>query len=205
MSERAELLGADALLCVTPYYNKTNQDGLKLYYKRIADSVDIPIIMYNVPSRTGLNIDASTACDIAKNNPNIVAIKEASGNIEQIKKIKENSNLDIYSGNDNQIYDIMSLGGSGVISVLANICPLETHEIVSEYLNGHFDYSYFLQNKYTELCQALSSDVNPIPIKKAMEYLNLSEGILREPLVELDEEKTKKLVKTLNKYNLKSR
>ena len=137
MSKEAEEVGADGLLCVTPYYNKTNQDGLKLYYKRISDAVNIPIIMYNVPSRTGVNIKPETAIDIAKENKNVIAIKEASGNIDQVKQITESKALDVYSGNDDQIFDVVDAGGIGVISVLANIFPNETHDIVKEYLKGN--------------------------------------------------------------------
>lgn len=205
LSQRAEYVGADALLCVTPYYNKTNQEGLKLYYKRIADSVDIPIIMYNVPSRTGLNINPETAIDIARSNEKIVGIKEASGNIDNVKKINESGVLDIYSGNDNQIFDIVKNGGIGVISVLANIYPNEVHKMVMDYLNGNIVDSLYLQEISMDLIDNLFIDVNPIPVKKAMEYLNMNTGLLREPLVELEEEKTKKLVKSINEYNSKIR
>lgn len=205
LSQRAEEVGADALLCVTPYYNKTNQDGLKLYYKRIADSVDIPVIMYNVPSRTGLNIKPETAIDIAKDNENIVGIKEASGNIDNVIKLNNANVLDIYSGNDNQIYEIMNNGGIGVISVLANIYPNIVHDMVMEYLNGNIGYSYIMQEDAMDLIDNLFSDVNPIPVKKAMEYLNMNSGILREPLIELSEEKTKTLVKSIGNFNKKNR
>ena len=199
-SKEAEIYGADGLLCVTPYYNKTNQEGLKLYYKRISDSVNIPIIMYNVPSRTGVNILPKTAIDIAKNNENIVAIKEASGKIEQLQELSKSNDLIIYSGNDDQIYDAMECGGKGVISVLANIFPKETHDIVNDYLIGNKKESLKKQKKALELIRALFSDVNPIPIKKAVEIEGLCNGYLREPLVELDNEKTKKLQVAINNY-----
>ncbi len=200
LSQGAEQRGADGLLCVTPYYNKTNQDGLKLYYKRIADSVDIPIIMYNVPSRTGLNIEPQTAIEIGQENENIIGIKEASGNIEQVKEIAKSNTLDIYSGNDDQIYDVINEGGIGVISVFANLFPNEAHEIVYEYLNGNKETSKKLQEEALEVIKELFNDVNPIPVKKAMEVEGMCSGIIKEPLIELNEEKTKKLVKAINDY-----
>ena len=193
LSKKAESMGADALLCVTPYYNKTNQNGLKLYYNRIASNVNIPVIMYNVPSRTGVNINPNTAIEIAKENDNVVAIKEASGNLEQVKIITQSNALDVYSGNDDQTVDILDLGGIGVISVLANIYPKYTHDMVMEYLNGNIVESRRMQHKVLNLCKGLFCDVNPIPVKKAMEYLDMDSGILREPLIELDDEKTMEL------------
>ena len=203
LSQGAEARGADGLLCVTPYYNKTNQEGLKLYYKRIASSVDIPIIMYNVPSRTGLNIEPQTAIEIGKENENIVGIKEASGNINQVKEIAKSKTLDIYSGNDDQIYDIVKEGGIGVISVFANLFPNEAHDIVYEYLYGNIERSRQLQEEAQEVIRELFNDVNPIPVKKAMELEKMCRGIIKEPLVELNEEKTKRLVKAINDYKNK--
>ena len=200
LSQGAEERGADGLLCVTPYYNKTNQDGLKLYYKRIADSVNIPIIMYNVPSRTGLNIEPQRAIDIGKENENIIGIKEASGNIENVRKIAKSKVLDIYSGNDDQIYDVIAEGGIGVISVFANLFPNEAHDIVYEYLNGNKEKSRQMQEEALEVIKELFNDVNPIPVKKAMELEGMCSGIIKEPLVELNEEKTKRLVKAIDKY-----
>lgn len=200
LSQGAEERGADGLLCVTPYYNKTNQDGLKLYYKRIADSVNIPIIMYNVPSRTGLNIEPETAIEIGKENENIIGIKEASGNIENVRKIAKSKVLDIYSGNDDQIYDVIAEGGIGVISVFANLFPNEAHDIVYEYLNGNKEKSRQMQEEALEVIKELFNDVNPIPVKKAMELEGMCSGIIKEPLVELNEEKTKRLVKAINNY-----
>ena len=200
LSQGAEERGADGLLCVTPYYNQTNQDGLKLYYKRIADSVNIPIIMYNVPSRTGLNIEPETAIEIGKENENIIGIKEASGNIENVRKIAKSKVLDIYSGNDDQIYDVIAEGGIGVISVFANLFPNEAHDIVYEYLNGNKEKSRQMQEEALEVIKELFNDVNPIPVKKAMELEGMCSGIIKEPLVELNEEKTKRLVKAIDKY-----
>ncbi len=200
LSTEAESIGVDGLLCITPYYNKTNQEGLKRYYGNIADSVNIPIIMYNVQSRTGVNINPETAIDICKNNKNIVAIKEASGNISQVAKILENNSLEVYSGNDDQTVPILSLGGIGVISVIANIFPKQTHDLVMNYLNGNIEKARKMQLKMLNLCRNLFSDVNPIPIKKAMEILGLANGYLREPLIELDNEKTKSLTKAIENF-----
>ena len=205
MSKKAENLGVDGLLCVTPYYNKTNQKGLKLYYKRIADAVDIPIIMYNVPSRTGVNILPETAIDIAQNNPNVIAIKEASGKLEQVKTITESGALDVYSGNDDQIYDVIDAGGIGVISVLANIFPEETHNIVNEYLKGNKKLALQMQKDALDLIKNLFSDVNPIPVKKAVAIKGLCSDLLREPLIPLDEEKTQKLVLSIKQYENKQK
>ena len=200
MSKEAEKLGSDALLCVTPYYNKTNQEGLKKYYKSISDNVNIPVIMYNVPSRTGVNILPETAKEIRKENKNIVAIKEASGNISQVANLSCDNKLDIYSGNDDQILPILSLGGIGVISVIANIFPKEIHNLVYSYLNGDIKEARKLQIESLKLCRALFSDVNPIPIKKATQIMNLTNGILKEPLISLDSEKTKILRKEIDNY-----
>ena len=200
LSKKAEYVGADGLLCVTPYYNKTNQDGLKLYYKRIADAVDIPIIMYNVPSRTGVNIAPETAIEIGKRNENIVAIKEASGNIAQVKAICDAKVIDVYSGNDDQIFDVMDAGGIGVISVLANIFPKETHKIVKEYMKGNKEKSLQMQKEALEVVKALFSDVNPIPVKKAVELEGFCDGYVREPLIQLNSEKTLKLVQAIDDY-----
>ncbi len=168
----AEKLGADAFLMVTPYYNKTSQAGLIAHYNYIADRVNKPIILYNVPSRTGVDITPQTYKELSR-HPNIVATKEASGNISKIAEIKYlcGDDLEIYSGNDDQIVPIMSLGGIGVISVLSNILPKETHNICEYYLSGDTDKSTDLQIKYTGLINALFSDVNPIPIKQAMNLL----------------------------------
>lgn len=200
LSKEAEKVGADGLLCVTPYYNKTSQDGLKRYYGKIAESVDIPIIMYNVPPRTGMNITLETMIDIAKNNSNIVAIKEASGNISAIAKILASNALDVYSGNDDQTVPILSLGGIGVISVVANIFPKEMHNMVMDYLNGNVEQARDMQLKMLELCNALFCDINPIPVKKTMEILGMANGYIREPLIELDNDKTKILTKAINNF-----
>lgn len=205
LAEQAEDVGVDGLLCVTPYYNKTNQEGLKLYYKRISDAVKVPIIMYNVPSRTGVNILPETAIEIAKRNKNVVAIKEASGKIDQVKTITESKALDVYSGNDDQIFDVMDAGGIGVISVLANVFPNQTHRIIEEYQKGNKEESLRMQKEALELVKALFSDVNPIPVKKAVESIGLCEGYVREPLVELDYKKTQRLLFEMEDYRSKNR
>lgn len=195
LSIEAENAGADGLLIVTPYYNGTTQKGLVNHYTKIANSVSIPIILYNVPSRTGINIEPSTVEEIVKNTRNIKAIKEASGNISKIIELKERlgSNIDIYSGNDDQIIPILSIGGIGVISVLANIMPKETHEMVIEYLNGNTEKARKIQLKTLKLIKALFVEKNPIPVKKALELMGMINGTLREPLIELEEKHTKEL------------
>lgn len=200
LSKQAEYSGADALLCVTPYYNKTTQEGLKKYYSSIADSVKIPVIMYNVPSRTGLNIQADTAIELAKEVNNIVAIKEASGDISQVAKLLESGVIDVYSGNDDQIVPTLSLGGLGVISVVANIFPKQVHDMVTNYLEGNTNLSRKMQLEMLNLCKSLFCEVNPIPIKKATQILSMTNGILREPLVEMSDKNTKVLNKVLHEY-----
>lgn len=189
MSKTAEMLGADGLLVVTPYYNKATQDGLFLHYKAIAEAVNIPIIMYNVPSRTGCNILPETAVRIAKECENIVAMKEASGNIAQVATLAKLGKgvLDIYSGNDDEVVPILSLGGIGVISVLSNIAPKETHEMVMEYLEGDRNRALELQLKYLDVIHALFSEVNPIPVKAALNLMGKHAGTLRLPLTQMSE------------------
>lgn len=204
MSKEASLMGADGLLIVTPYYNKTTQKGLVNHYSKIASSVDIPIILYNVPSRTGLNLEPSTIKDIFVNNENVVGLKEASGNISNVAKIMDltEGKISLYSGNDDQIVPILSLGGCGVISVIANILPKQTHDLVRNYLDGNVSISRNEQIKMLKLCKALFSEVNPIPVKKAMELMGLCSGYLREPLVEMDDNNTKVLIKEMKDYGI---
>lgn len=189
MSKTAESLGVDGLLVVTPYYNKATQEGLFLHYKAIADAVKIPIIMYNVPSRTGLNLLPETAVRIAKECKNVVAIKEASGNIDQVVNLAKLGRgvLDIYSGNDDEVVPIMSLGGIGVISVLSNIAPQETHDMVMEYLEGDRTKALDIQLKYLDVIHALFCEVNPIPVKAALNMMGKNSGVLRLPLTEMSE------------------
>ena len=186
LSKYAETVGADGLLVVTPYYNKTTQQGLVSHYTAIANSVSLPIILYNVPSRTGLNITPETYLELSKIE-NIVAVKEASGNISQVAKIAElcGDNLNIYSGNDDQVLSILSLGGLGVISVLSNIYPKYVHNMVINYLSGKHEEALKAQLNSLSLIDALFSEVNPIPIKEALNILGFNFGKPRLPLVEM--------------------
>ena len=195
LSKEAYKAGADALLVVTPYYNKATQKGLKEHFTMVAEAVDLPMILYNVPSRTGCNILPQTAVDMAKNVDNIVAIKEASGNISQVVTLAALAEgcIDIYSGNDDQVIPLLSLGGKGVISVLSNVAPRQTHDMVMEYLNGNTEKALQLQLQLHELCQALFCEVNPIPVKKAAELMGLCGGTLRRPLTEMEPENVKRL------------
>lgn len=203
MSKEAEALGADGLLVVTPYYNKTSQSGLVKHYYAIADSVNIPIIVYNVPSRTGCNIKPETYLELSK-HPNIRAAKEASGDISAVAKIISlcKGELDIYSGNDDQIVPVLSLGGIGVISVFANICPDISHEIVNAYLRGDTLESAEKQLKYLKLINALFSDVNPIPVKAAMDIMGFPCGKCRLPLDTMDDKSFEKLKDIMQEYSL---
>lgn len=203
MSKYAESVGADGLLLVTPYYNKTTQKGLIAHFSKIAESVNIPIILYNVPSRTGLNIEPETCLELSK-IPNIVAIKEASGNISQVAKIANlcNDELTIYSGNDDQILPILSLGGLGVISVLSNVYPKFVHEMVMDYLTGNWQKATASQIYSLPLINALFSEVNPIPIKYALNKIGFNCGIPRLPLIELSD-KNKERIDTLLKETSK--
>ena len=203
LSKEAEKLGADALLVVTPYYNKTSQRGLIAHFTAIADSVNIPIILYNVPSRTGVNITLDTYAVLAKHK-NIVAVKEASGNISAIAQIIEKcgDDLDVYSGNDDQIVPIMSLGGKGVISVLSNVLPRETHQIAQYCLDNDFASAAALQLKYLDLANNLFIDVNPIPVKEAMNILGMKSGECRLPLVKMEQSKIDALTASLKNAGL---
>lgn len=194
MSKIAERLGADGILVVTPYYNKTTQRGLIAHYKAIAESVSIPIILYNVPSRTGVNIEPQTCLELSKID-NIVAIKEASGNISQVAQISNlcGDNLYIYSGNDDQIVPICSLGGIGVISVLSNIKPKFVHDMVYNFLDRNTDEARKMQLNILPLINSLFSEVNPIPIKYALNELGFNFGVPRLPLVEFSDNNKKVL------------
>lgn len=187
MSKYAESVGVDGLLVITPYYNKTTQNGLIKHFKAINDEVKTPIILYNVPSRTGINITPKTLAKLAQFS-NVKAIKEASGNISQVVQMKElcRDSIDIYSGNDDQIVAIMSLGGKGVISVLANIIPKKVHDIVEKCLNNNFKEALDIQLDTLSLANTLFIDANPIPVKTAMNLMGLDVGPLRLPLCEMD-------------------
>lgn len=197
----AEEAGADAFLMVTPYYNKTSQRGLVAHYNYIADRVDKPIILYNVPSRTGVAIKPETYKEISK-HPNIVAVKEANGDLSAVAKTKYlcGDELDIYSGNDDQTVPIMSLGGIGVISVLSNILPGVMHRMCEEYLSGNTKEATEMQIKYTGLMNALFSDVNPIPVKEAMNILGMNAGPCRLPLYPMAESAIDSLKEKLKEF-----
>ncbi|MGN0436281.1 MAG: 4-hydroxy-tetrahydrodipicolinate synthase [Wujia sp.] len=204
LSQEAEKYGADGLLVVTPYYNKATQKGLIAHFTAVANSVKLPIIMYNVPSRTGTNIQPETAVYLAQNVDNIVAIKEASGNISQVMKLMSLADgcIDLYSGNDDQVVPIMSLGGKGVISVLANVAPKQTHDMVMKYIEGDVKGSLDIQLKARELCDALFCEVNPIPVKKGVELLGLCRGDLRMPLTEIEPANAQRLEKAMRDFGI---
>ena len=204
LSTKAEKYGADGLLLVTPYYNKTTQKGLIAHFTDIANAVKIPVILYNVPSRTGCNILPETAAYLAKNVENIVGLKDATGNMAQTMQtvLLSEGKLDIYSGNDDQIVPILSIGGKGVISVLSNIAPRQTHDIVAKYLDGDREGSMELQLKYLPVCNALFCEVNPIPVKRAMNLMGMEVGSLRRPLVEMEEANAVKLEAALKQAGL---
>ena len=199
LSTHAQNNGADALLLVTPYYNKATQKGLIQHYTAIANSVDLPIILYNVPSRTGVNILPQTAVTLAKNVKNIVSVKEASGNISQVAELAALADgcIDIYSGNDDQVVPLLSLGGVGVISVLSNVMPKLTHDMVMSYLNGDVKLSRQLQLSVMNLNKALFCEVNPIPVKEALNMMGWNAGAVRSPLCEMEPQHKELLRKEL--------
>ena len=204
LSQEAEKIGADGLLVVSPYYNKATQNGLYAHFKTIADSVKLPIILYNVPSRTGCNILPETVVRLCREVENIVGVKEASGNISQIAQLAAlaKGDVDIYSGNDDQIVPILSLGGVGVISVLSNVAPGQTHDICQAYFDGDTKRSCRLQLEAFDLIKALFCEVNPIPVKKAVELMGLADGYLRMPLTEMEPANVEKLTKAMREYGL---
>ena len=203
LSQEAEKAGADGLLVVTPYYNKASQKGLFAHFKAIAKATKLPIILYNVPSRTGCNLAPETVAKLA-DTENIVGIKEASGNLSQVAKLASlcGDKIDIYSGNDDQITPILSLGGVGVISVLSNVCPEETHNICQNWFDGNIAEATRLQLHYIELISALFSDVNPIPVKQAMNYMGWQVGSCRMPLCDMEDAGAIALLNVLKKYDL---
>ena len=203
LSKEAEAAGADALLLVTPYYNKTSQRGLYVHYKTIADSVKLPIILYNVPSRTGLGIDVVTAAKLAEID-NIVAMKDAVGNITYTANLIERcgDKLAVYSGNDDQIVPMMSLGAKGVISVLSNVAPKETHDMCAAALAGDYKTAAALQLKYLKLIHALFIETNPIPVKEAVNQMGFAAGACRLPLYEMADETKAVLVAEMKKQGL---
>ncbi|MCI4734069.1 4-hydroxy-tetrahydrodipicolinate synthase [Clostridioides difficile] len=204
LSQEAEKLGVDALLIITPYYNKANKAGLKRHFETIANSVKLPIILYNVPGRTCVNISPSLIVELAKID-NIVAVKEASGDLGQVAEIASlvPDDFAIYSGNDDTILPLLSLGGQGVISVLANVCPQETHDLVAKFFEGDIEGSRKLQLGMDALIVALFIEVNPIPVKTAMNLLGFNVGDLRLPLAEMDPANLEVLKKELVNFGLK--
>lgn len=203
MSKWAESIGVDGLLIINPYYNKTSQKGLFEHFKAINEEVNTPIIVYNVPSRTGMNINPK-ALEALSELKNIVAVKEASGDISQVAQIAANlrNNIDIYSGNDDQILPILSLGGKGVISVASNIIPKIVHEICDNYFKGNVAEALNLQLEYLSLTNTLFIETNPIPVKTALNLMGFNVGNLRLPLCEMEEQNKNTLISVLSKYGL---
>ena len=204
LAKRSEKAGADGLLVVTPYYNKATQKGLEEYYTTVGNYVDIPIIMYNVPGRTGTNIQPATAVKIAKSVDNIVAIKEASGDIGQVATLAALADgcLDIYSGNDDQVVPLLALGGKGVISVLSNVAPRETHDMVMKFLDGDVKGSLDIQLKYMDVIHNLFSEVNPIPAKRAVSEMGYCRNIVRRPLTEMEEDHAQVLINAMKEAGI---
>ncbi len=207
LSTEAEKYGADGVLLVTPYYNKATQNGLAEHFIRIASAIQIPVILYNVPGRTGCNILPETVVRIAKEVENVVAVKEASGNISQVAKLaalirEEKLEFDIYSGNDDQIVPVLALGGKGVISVLSNVAPENTHNIVQTYLDGDVQTSLNLQLQALSLIDALFCEVNPIPVKAALNLMGMNVGGLRRPLTTMEDSNQAKLKKAMEEYGI---
>ena len=204
LSTEAEKYGADALLLVTPYYNKATQKGLIAHYTAIANSVKLPIIMYNVPGRTGCNIQPETAVKLAKDVENIVGIKEASGNISQVAKLMALADgcIELYSGNDDQVVPILSLGGQGVISVLSNVAPRQTHDMVAKFLEGDIASSRDIQLRAIPLVDQLFCEVNPIPVKAALNMMGMEAGPLRMPLTDMEPEHKEHLRKAMTDFGI---
>ena len=207
LSQEAEKYGVDGVLLVSPYYNKATQKGLIAHFTKIANSIKIPVVLYNIQSRTGVNMTPETIAYLAKNVENIVAVKEASGNISQIAKVAQlcGDSIDIYSGNDDQIVPILSLGGKGVISVLSNVAPKETHDIVAKFLDGDVAGSLELQLRAIPLVEKLFCEVNPIPVKAALNMLGWEVGPLRMPLSEMEEEHQKELKAAMDAFGVKAK
>lgn len=204
LSQEAEKAGVDGLLVVTPYYNKATQKGLKEHFTMVANSVKVPIILYNIPGRTGVNIQPETIVSLCEEVPNIVGVKDATDNLNQFMKLMAlaKGKVDVYSGNDNQIVPLMSMGAKGVISVLSNIAPQQTHDICAKYLEGKVTESAQMQLDALDLVSALFCEVNPIPVKKALNLMGREVGGLRRPLTEMEDENAKKLEKAMKEYGL---
>lgn len=205
LSQEAEKAGADGLLLVTPYYNKCTQKGLYEHFKMVAESVSIPIILYNIPGRTGgVLIQPETVVSLCRDVKNIVGVKDATGNISGVAKVLQlaNGDVDLYSGNDDQIVPILSLGGKGVISVLSNVAPKQTHDICQLYFDGKVQESAQLQLKALPVIDGLFCEVNPIPVKKAMNLMGLNAGPLRRPLTEMEDEHAEKLAAAMKEFGI---
>lgn len=204
LSQEAQKAGVDGCLVVTPYYNKATQNGLKNHFVTIAKSIHIPVILYNIQGRTGVNILPSTIAAIAEEAENVVAVKEASGNISQVAEIAKQTKgkLDIYSGNDDQIIPILSLGGKGVISVLSNVAPKQTHQMCEEYFKGNVEKAKDMQLEALDLIHALFCEVNPIPVKAAMNLMGKEVGSLRAPLTEMEDANKERLRKAMQEYGI---
>ena len=205
LSQEAEKYGVDGLLLVSPYYNKATQKGLIAHFTAIADSVKVPVILYNIQGRTGVNIAPETIVYLFNNVENIVAVKEASGNISQVAKIMQltDGKIDLYSGNDDQVVPILSLGGSGVISVLSNVAPRETHDMVQKFLDGDVAGSREIQLRALPLIDALFCEVNPIPVKAALNLMGKEVGPLRLPLTEMEPQNQERLAKAMKDFGIK--
>ena len=204
LSEEAERRGADGILVVSPYYNKATQKGLKAHFTAVANSVKIPMILYNIPGRTGVNIKPETVADLCRNVENIVGVKDATGDISSVAELMClcDGNIDLYSGNDDQIVPLLSLGGKGVISVLSNIAPAQTHQICHEFFDGNVKESCHLQLKALPLVKALFCEVSPIPVKAAFKLMGKSAGPLRMPLTEMEPENRERLRAAMKEYGL---
>ena len=204
LSKEAQSAGADGLLLVSPYYKKATQKGLYAHFRAVAEAVDLPILLYNVPSRTGCNILPETVVKLCQDMENIVGVKEASGNITQIASLAAlaDGKVDIYSGNDDQIVPIMALGGLGVISVLANVAPAQTHEICQKFFDGDVEGSRRMQLEAIELCQALFCEVNPIPVKAALNLMGKCSGALRMPLTPMEPSNMQRLENAMKAYGI---
>ena len=207
LSQEAEKAGADGLLLVTPYYNKCTQNGLKAHFTQVAESVNIPILLYNIPGRTGVKILPETVVGLCRDVKNIVGVKDATGDISEVANVlalakKEGVEVDLYSGNDDQIVPVVSLGGKGVISVLSNILPRQTHEMVADFLAGDAKKSMEMQLSYFDLIGALFCEVNPIPVKKAMNLMGMEVGSLRAPLTEMEEKNAARLAEEMKKAGI---
>lgn len=204
LSQEAEKFGVDGLLVVTPYYNKATQKGLYEHFKMIADSVKVPIILYNIPGRTGVGMKPETIVSLCNDVENIVGVKEASGNFSHIVELmaQAKGTVDVYSGNDDQIVPLLSLGGKGVISVLSNVAPQETHDLCQKFFDGDLQGSLEIQLKAQNLISALFCEVNPIPVKKALNLMGMEFGPMRRPLTEMEPENAARLEKEMRNFGI---